>query len=160
MSLGPPLKRIFGVVGLLASLLGSSALFSGCGSPDEARPAQWSYIYPAIIEPSCATASCHSDFTQRSGVNFGAIDTAYYQMVCRHFVVQCASAGTMATNCGAGIPSPTINDPACMARAVNDSQVIHMMRAEGARRMPPDYALPDVDIRLISEWISLGAKND
>ena len=97
------------------------------------RPPTWSYIYPAIIEPSCATASCHSDFTRRAGVNFGFEDEAYYQLVDRHFVIP--------------------GDP---ARLVGGHQPDE--RAEGAKRMPPDFALPEADIQLIEAWIAHGAK--
>jgi hypothetical protein len=142
MSSGHPRTRFLGAVGLFAALSSGLAL-SGCGSADEVRPAQWSFIYPAIIEPSCATASCHSDFTQRAGVNFGYSDEAYYQLTARHFVVMCAQG-----------------DTACMARAANDSELLYLLRAQGARRMPPDFALPDADINLISSWISNGAQND
>ncbi|HEV3031121.1 MAG TPA: hypothetical protein VG319_05725 [Polyangia bacterium] len=129
--------------------IGSSLLLSGCGSADDQRPAQWSYIYPAIIEPSCATASCHSDFTRRAGVNFGFSDEAYFQLTARHFVVMCPTTGM-----------PPVVDPTCSARAPGDSEVVHLMRAEGASRMPPDFALPDVDIRLIETWITMGAQQD
>jgi hypothetical protein len=152
---GKALTRILGGVGLL--LAATSLLLQGCGSDTDDRPAQWSYIYPAIIAPSCATASCHSEITNRADVNLGDTDTAYYQMVCRHFVVTCPTAA-MPLGCP---PAPiTTSDPSCPGRAAEDSQVIHQMRAEGAQRMPPDFPLPDVDIRLISQWITNGAQND
>jgi hypothetical protein len=132
---------VFGALGVLAQ---------GCGSEQEVRPAQWSYIYPAIIQPSCATASCHSDFTRRSGVNFGYSDEAYFQLVCRHFVVSCA------TTCP-GQPAPAAT---CAGSALDDSQLMHQLRADGAPRMPPDFALPEIDIELIGTWIQNGAKQD
>jgi len=140
---GHSLTRILGAVGVCVAI-GSCLLLSGCGTADDQRPAEWSYIYPAIIEPSCATASCHSDFTRRAGVNFGFSDEAYFQLTQRHFVVQCA------------VP-PATPDPTCLARAPGDSEVVHLMRAEGASRMPPDFAMPDVDIRLIETWITKDA---
>jgi hypothetical protein len=143
MSPGHSLTRILGVVRVCVAI-GSSLWLSGCGGADDQRPAQWSYIYPAIIEPSCATASCHSDFTRRAGVNFGTSDEAYFQLTQRHFVVQCA------------VP-PVTPDPTCLARAPGDSEVVHLMRAEGASRMPPDFAMPDVDITLIETWITKDA---
>jgi hypothetical protein len=142
----------------LFAAISSGVLLSGCGSEDDTRPATWSYIYPAIIQPSCATASCHSNFTRRAGVNFGYSDEAYYQMVCRHFVVTCPAAG--ATDPCTGMPVAQAAAPTCAASAVADSQVVHQMRAEGASRMPPDFALPDVDIRLIEAWIMTGAANN
>jgi hypothetical protein len=143
--------------------ISSGALLSGCGSPDPnetARPAQWSYIYPAIIQPSCATASCHSNFTRRSGVNFGYSDEAWYQLICRHFVVTCPQVGD-ADPCGPpGAKITTAPAPDCSTNAVMQSQVVHQMLAQGAPRMPPDFALPNADIGLIEAWIMLGAKND
>jgi hypothetical protein len=153
---GKALTRILGGVGLLAATSLFGILVQGCGSDTDDRPATWSYIYPAIIAPSCATASCHSDFTNRGGVNFGYSDEAYYQMVCRHFVVTCPTP-TMPFICDNTI---TTSDPSCPTRAAADSQVIHQMNADGAQRMPPDFPLPAADIALISKWITNGAQND
>ena len=125
---GNSLTWILRAVGVLAALAPLS--LSGCGSDTDDRPAQFSYIYPAIIEPSCATASCHSNYTREAGVNFGLdSDEAYFQLVARHFVTPSDSA---------------------------DSEVIFLLKADGARRMPPDFPLPQVDIDLISKWIDMG----
>jgi hypothetical protein len=134
---GISLARRFGRVGVLA-VLTLVVTLAGCGSATDDRPVQWSYVYPAIIEPSCATASCHSDIVRRSGVNLGDQDTAYSQLLTRHFVIQNA-------------------DP---AKAVTDSELIYLLNAQGARRMPPDFALPKDDIDLITKWIAAGAKQD
>jgi hypothetical protein len=146
------LRPLF-ALGLSVALF-SGALLSGCGSNEDNRPAQWSYIYPAIIQPSCATASCHSNFTRRAGVNFGDKEEAWIQMACRHFVVSCAPAGT--NDACTGQPST------CTAgqTAVDQSQVLYQLRAMGASRMPPDFALPDADIQLISDWVFNGAQNN
>jgi hypothetical protein len=124
-------------VGVLAAVL--PVLVAGCGGDVDDRPASWSYIYPAIIEPSCATASCHSDFTRRAGVNFGYKDEAYYQLVQRHFVTP-----------------PTPPDPTCMT-VPTDSELLYLLRAQGTERMPPDFALPEADIATIQCWIAAGA---
>jgi hypothetical protein len=130
---GKSLTKRLGAVGFVAALV-SGVLLQGCGNDSEDRPATWSYIYPAIIQPSCATASCHSDFTQRSGVNLGVGDEAWRQLVCRHFAIPGHS---------------------------NQSEVIALMNAAGAMRMPPDFALPGADIALIATWIDAnGAAND
>src|SRR5690349_9531903 len=119
---GNSLTRFLGAVGLFA-VLSSSAFLAGCGSDTDERPATWSYIYPAIIEPSCATASCHSSFTQRAGVNLGTGEEGWYQLVCRHFAIPNSAA---------------------------QSEVINLLNASGARRMPPDFALPNTDIAKIA----------
>ena len=98
----------------------------GCGGSVDTRPKKWSFISPVIIQPSCATANCHSQLAQRSGV---ALDTAYDgydQLVNRHFVKPDDSEG---------------------------SALIGLLRGEGSRRMPPDCPLPDADIALIAGWI-------
>jgi hypothetical protein len=152
---GHSLARHLRAAGLLAALA-ASIVVAGCGSAQDDRPPQWSFIYPAIIQPSCATASCHSDFTRRAGVNFGYSSEAYFQMVCRHFVVACPAVGT--TDPCTGEAATTAAN--CSMNAVMDSQVLYQLRAEGASRMPPDFALPDADIELISSWIAAGAQND
>jgi hypothetical protein len=119
-------------VGVLA-LTASAASMAGCGSEEDDRPADWDYIYPSIIEPNCATASCHSPFAERSGVDLGNINEAYDQMTLRHFVIP--------------------GNPA-------QSGLMNLLNAAGVRRMPPDFALPNVDIALISKWIAEGAKYD
>jgi len=68
---------------------------SGCGGADETRPAKWSYISTAIVQPNCATANCHSDLSQRSGVKLDDMHTGWEQLVCRNFVI-------------AGNPSPGV----------------------------------------------------
>ena len=116
----------------LASLISVAPLLAGCGASDD-RAAQWSYISSAIIEPSCATANCHSKLAQRSGVVLDGIRVGYAQLVCRHFVLP-------------GNPG--------------SSGVVALMNAQGTRRMPPDFALPASDIKLISDWIMAGAPYD
>jgi hypothetical protein len=134
----PPMRPGNSLTWILRGVCAVAALVAvgtipGCGSETDDRPATWSYIYPAIIQPSCATASCHSDFTRIAGVNFGYEDEGYYQMACRHFVAPSSPA---------------------------DSEVLHLMRAQGAQRMPPDFALPEADIALISTWIANGAQDE
>lgn len=129
MRSGNSLTWVLRGVGVLAAFC--PTFLSGCGSDTDTRPVTWSFIYPAIIEPSCATASCHSNFTRRAGVNFGDSDEAFFQMVNRHFVAP-------------GFPE--------------QSEVISLMRAQGARRMPPDFALPEADIQTVELWIKNGAK--
>jgi hypothetical protein len=121
--------RAVGVVALSAS----AAMTAGCGSDVDERPTDWNYIYPAIIEPSCATASCHSAFAAKSGVDLSNIDEAYDQMTLRHFVIP-------------GQPA--------------QSGLMNLLTAAGVRRMPPDFALPNDDIGLIYTWIMGGALYD
>jgi hypothetical protein len=105
---------------------------AGCGGADN-RPARWSFIAPAIIEPSCATISCHSTVTDRAGVILEPRETAWHTVVDRHFVIQ-------------GFPDL--------------SEMVALLRAEGSPRMPPDFPLPEADIELIEQWITNGANDD
>ena len=141
MRLGKFLTSVLGGVGVLAA--GVPAFLAGCGTAVDDRPVTWSYIYPAIIEPSCATASCHSDFTRRAGVNFGYKDEAYYQLFDRHFV-----------------SPPTPPDPTCATSVPGDSELLYLLRAQGADRMPPDFPLPEADIATIQCWITAGAQQN
>jgi len=126
---GNSLTWILRAVGVLAAFA-PLATSAGCGGDTDDRPATFSYIYPAIIEPSCATASCHSNYTRSAGVNFGdGEDEAYFQLEARHFIIPSDSA---------------------------DSELMYLLNAQGARRMPPDFPLPGVDIALIKAWIDGG----
>jgi len=116
----------------LACGLGLLGALAGCGSATDDRPPRWSYISPAIIQPNCATASCHSDIAQRAGVNLSNIQKGWDSLVGRFFAI-------------AGDPN---------------SEVINLMHATGARRMPPDFALPETDIQLVVAWIMAGATKE
>ena len=109
-----------------------SLLAAGCGGTTEDRPAKWSLISATIVEPMCATASCHSAFAQRAGVDLHERDLGYRVLTERHFVIP--------SNAGA-------------------SAVISLMRAQGSIRMPPDFPLPEADIKLFEDWINAGATN-
>jgi hypothetical protein len=105
---------------------------AGCGGADT-RPATFSFIAPAIIEPSCATASCHSAVAQQAGVVLEPRATAYATLQGRFFVIPMHP---------------------------EQSEMVALIQAEGARRMPPDFPLPEADIELIVKWINDGASND
>jgi hypothetical protein len=51
-------------------------------------------------------------------------------------------------------------DATCLQTAAATSEMVALMRGQGSQRMPPDFALPEADIRLIEAWISNGAQND
>lgn len=121
---------------LLLVGIGVVVSLAGCGAATDDRPAKWSFISPAIIQPSCATASCHSELAQRGGVDLHDRATGYKQMKDRHFA-----------------------DPAVVGQP-QTAAVIYLLRAQGARRMPPDFPLPIEDIELIEKWIAEGAQNN
>jgi hypothetical protein len=101
---------------------------AGCGSATDNRPAQWSFISATIIEPSCATANCHSDITQRANVNLSERNVGYQTLVDRRFVLPGDMTGS--------------------------SSLLYLMNGQGSLRMPPDAPLPGADIDLISKWIT------
>jgi hypothetical protein len=109
------------------------AILAGCGSTEDSRPAKWSFISPVIIQPSCATANCHSQLAERSGVTLDTVADGFQQLIQRHFVMP-------------GNP--------------DDSALMALLQGDGTRRMPPDFPLPEADIRLIGAWIADGANWD
>jgi hypothetical protein len=116
---------------------------AGCGGTEDTRPALWSYISAAIIQPSCATANCHSKLAQRSGVELAGIRSGYDSLM--------------------PIPMVTLANPQkrfVIAGKPEDSALIALIRGQGNRRMPPDFALPNDDIDLIAAWITDGALYD
>jgi hypothetical protein len=119
--------------GVAPPLLVLACLAVGCGGQDETRPAKWSYISTAIVQPSCATANCHSVLSQRSGVQLDGIRKGYEHLIGRFYVA-----------------------PGCP----NDSALVALIKGQGSRRMPPDFALPNDDIDLIAAWILAGAPYD
>jgi len=120
-------SRLVGLVLVLGGVLTS------CGSSEDTRPDKWSFISPVIIQPSCATANCHSQLAERSGVVLDTVANGYQQLTQRHFVMP--------------------GDP-------DGSALMALLRGQGSRRMPPDFPLAEADIDLIGSWIADGAKWD
>jgi hypothetical protein len=120
-------------------------LSMACAGEDD-RPAVWSFIAPAIIQPNCATSRCHSKFTATQGLRFDDMDASYTYLV------------------GADEAGPC-EDPESPHNFVvpcrpDDSKLMYMLRGEETVRMPPDQPLPDPDIDLIARWILAGAPKD
>ncbi len=124
-------------------LVGVITLFAGCGNSSDDRPATWSYVSTAILQPNCATANCHSALAQRASVDLSTRAAGYHSLVDRNFVITPAAL-------------PSLTDD----QRVERSQVINLMHAQGNLRMPPDMPLPETDIQLVASWIRAGAKND
>jgi hypothetical protein len=118
---------------LAVAALAVSASLAGCGDATDDRPAKWSFIAATIMEPTCATASCHSEMVQRAGVDLHERNIGYRSLVDRLFVRP-------------GMPAA--------------SPVLNLMRGQGSIRMPPDFPLPESDIRLVEAWIMAGAANE
>jgi hypothetical protein len=106
---------------------------AGCGGADPAgRPAVFSYIQPAILEPSCATSGCHSETARTAGLVLEGDPDAILESLLRKGLVYPGSP--------AGSP------------------LLHFLRGEYVvLRMPPDAPLPSGDVALIERWIEEGA---
>jgi hypothetical protein len=120
------------LLGALAACVASATVI-GCGSTADSRPPNWSYIYATIIQPSCATASCHSAIAARAGVVLEGRETALNTLLSRNFVIK--------------------NDP-------GQSELLFLLDPVAVRRMPPDFPLPPADVALIRQWITDGAMDN
>jgi hypothetical protein len=124
---------------VLASVTGA------CGSEEDLRDPVWGYISPAIIQPNCATSSCHSKAVAAAGLDLSTLNEGWDSL--RNL--------TLAPRSGATPPRNLV-----LPGNPDESRVMHMLRADGARRMPPDRPLAGADVALIEQWILNGAKND
>ena len=104
-------------------------LVTACTGDPAERPATWAYLHPAIVAPSCATSSCHTERVETAGVALDDADEAYDALIGRRFVIP--------------------GDPA--------STLMSLLEGDERRRMPPDAPLPRADIELILTWIEAGA---
>ena len=147
--------------GLLAVLLALSGLAAGCADGDS-RPAVWSYISPAILQPNCATSSCHGPAAAVAGLDFSTPDSGYASLTRLHvLVVEPAMDGGPGPGCGI-IDGVTVCErderPLVIPYDPDESRLVNMLRARDAPRMPPDRPLAEADIRLIERWILDGAR--
>ena len=131
---------------LLLPVLLSAAALVGCGG-EENRPAAWSYISPAIIQPNCATSSCHSKAAAVAGLDFSTADDGLKGLQKERLPPK----DSMDTS-RAEIPRQLI-----LPGNPEESRLVNMLRARGTWRMPPDRPLAEADIALIESWILGGA---
>jgi hypothetical protein len=120
-----------------------ATLVAACETADD-RPATWSYIHTAIIQPSCTTAGCHSALTAIAGLALADREGSYTVLTGRI--------------CGEPIlpESPPRNYVTPGSAAY--STLIYQLRGEDRDVMPPDTPLPDVEIDLVARWIDEGAR--
>ena len=127
---------------MMTALVASAA----CGGADDTRAATWGFISPVIIQQNCATSSCHSQASAMAGLDLSTVNNGYTSLLNLKLPVR-ASQGEKART----LVVPY--DP-------DESRLVQMLRARGARRMPPDRPLPEADIALVERWILAGAVND
>jgi hypothetical protein len=97
--------------------------------PTSDRPLEWSYLHPAIIAPSCATSSCHSELAETADLALDDAETSLDTLLDRQYVLP--------------------GDP--------DSPLIYLLEGNERPRMPPDAPLPRTDVDSIRAWIEQGA---
>jgi hypothetical protein len=151
--------------GAVALVAFAFAVAATAGCSGDSRPAEWGYISPVIIEPNCATASCHSRASAVSGLDFSDADRGYKSLTSLWvWVPNPDGTDEQTLNCGtAGDGVPVCEEhfrPLVTPFVPDESRLVNCLRARGAPRMPPDRPLNEADIRLIEQWILNGAKRD
>jgi hypothetical protein len=127
----------------------------GCGGTTDDRDPTWGYISPVIVQPNCATSSCHSKGDAVAGLDFSTDQSGWNSLRILHLPTRPADCPGMGMPCVAPEARPLVTpgNP-------DESRIMNMLRAEGARRMPPDRPLAEADIQLIGQWILQGALNN
>jgi len=151
------LRSITRAIGVLS---GALVLTTGCGDAVDHRPAAWEYISPAIIQPNCATTSCHSRAAAVAGLDFSTPEHGYTSLTAL-WVWIVDPNGTPENGCrpyGDEFVCQRNHRPLVTPFDPAQSRLVHMLKAEGAARMPPDRPLPLADIALIERWILDGAR--
>lgn len=106
-----------------------AAFVTACAADPSERPVSWSYLHAAVIAPSCATSSCHSERAVTAGVRLDDADVAYAALIDRMYVVPGDAASTL----------------------------LDLLEGDERNRMPPDAPLPAADVDQVRAWIVAGA---
>src|SRR5688572_6560351 len=141
----------------LAGLALLAALPGACSNYD-GRPAQWEYISPVVLQPNCATASCHSRAAAVAGLDFSDSERGYTSLTrLRYQIVDRYATGENCTPSNETVICRGSYRPLVMPYNPTQSRLVHLLRHRTPPRMPPDRPLFEADIRLIEGWILLGA---
>jgi hypothetical protein len=137
-----------------------AAALSGVGCGADTRPAEWEYIAPMIIEPSCATGSCHSRAAAVAGLDFSTPRKGYTSLMgLKVWIVNPAGTDGCKPQDGTVVCQRNFR-PMVTPYNPDQSRLVNMLRGRNAARMPPDRPLPEADIALIEKWIRSGATYD
>lgn len=141
------------------AVLGLVALGAACEGRDE-RPPVWEYISPALLQPNCATASCHGPAAAAAGLDFSDPDRGYTSLT-GLWVWIVDPNGTPESGCrrenGTTVCQRALR-PLVTPFNPSQSRLLHLLRGHASPRMPPDRPLPAVDVELIERWIMNGAE--
>jgi hypothetical protein len=132
----------------------------GCGGED--RPATWAYISPVILQPNCATGSCHSPAAAVDGLDFSTPDRGYASLT-KLWVWYVNPAREGQPGCGHADGKVICEEqfrPLVTPYDPWQSRLVNVLRGRDAPRMPPDRPLDEADIRLIEQWILAGARQN
>lgn len=144
-------RRSFSVLLLMGAVL----VGPGCGEDD--RPAQWSYLSAVILQPSCATVSCHSRAAAAAGLDFSDPDRGFTSLMgLKVWIVDPEGSSNCRTIDGQVVCQRDFR-PLVIPYNPEQSRLVNMLRGRGASLMPPDRPLPEADIRLVERWIRAGA---
>lgn len=145
---------------LTLTLAAFAALASLAGCENRQRPATWAYISPVIMQPNCASGSCHSPAAAAAGLDFSTPDRGYSSLTRLWvWVVDPAKKGQPGCGPAAGtIVCEQLFRPLVTPYDPQESRLINVLRGRDAPRMPPDRPLDEADIELIEQWILNGAQ--
>lgn len=120
----------------------AALLLAACGTEQDDRPLELPYLTQAIFAPTCGTAQCHSTFARAAMQVFDTPDGVRRTLVDKR-LIQFDSEKY---------------DP---AEPANANLIIWITETDpfgrGIGRMPLDAPMPNRDVQLLQEWISVGA---
>lgn len=129
---------------VMTRIAACAAMFTiGCLDADD-QDVTFSYVYTTVIQPNCTSSNCHSQLASTRGLQFHFKEAAYTYLtgrVCDHPDLE-------------GQASHNFVVPYEPGR----SKLMYMLRGEETLQMPPDVALPDVEISFVERWIAEGAQ--
>jgi hypothetical protein len=134
---------------------------AACSSTDD-RPRTLQYVTETILQPTCATAECHSAFKREDGYAFDNVFLAQQSLAGGPPTIPLSTSfGALIGECDGlnGTPTPgscsTLTDisqpgTSFLLTVIYDKDTL-------GDRMPYDATMPDEDKQFLSDWIQDGA---